>query len=300
MRNLILFLLITIVTLPGLAQKEEFNLAGITYSLNPKVGLENPINDQLQDVNMNISELRAFVLLPFRFNEETTTLLAGVDYTYLGGPLDNLPGERKVEANLHALRFTAGINQKFGEKWAIRALLMPTIASDFSGDLRSEAFTLQASTVIKRITASGFRFGLGAAYTNGFGEPKTVPLAELSYKGENFDFVVIAPVQAAFRYHLNKALVGFRVDLLGNEYALSIDDEINNLPKIESVKFSRYNIGPTVALNLSDNIRLQLSGGISVKRKLTATDVENVTHDYGLKNGAFLKAGFFFGDFGKE
>ena len=82
---------------------------------------------------------------------------------FLGGPLDNLPSDRKVDANLHALRLTAGLNQKLSEKWAFRILAMPTIASDFSGSLDSDAFTLQASAVVRRITKSGFRFGLGAA-----------------------------------------------------------------------------------------------------------------------------------------
>lgn len=300
MRTLILFIFAIAFTLQTTAQQEEFNLAGISYTFNPAVGLDNPANEQLAEVEINLSEFRAFVLIPFRMNEDKTVLLGGADYTFLGGPLDKLPEGRKVDANLHALRITGGINQKLGEQWAFRALLMPTIASDLSGSLTSDAFTLQASAALRHITKSGFRFGLGAAYTNGFGEPKLVPLAEFFYKKDNFDLLVIAPVQAAVRYHFGNFFAGFRADLQGNEYALSIDDERQNLPQIQSVKFSRYNIGPTIAWNVSDDTRIQLSGGISVQRKLTATDVENATEDYGLKNGAYLKAGVFFGSFERD
>lgn len=297
MRTLFISIFLFAFTLQGKAQQEEFNLAGISYTINPAVGLKNPANTELANVDMDLSEFRAFVLIPFQLNENKTTLLGGLDYTFLGGPLDNLPNNRKVDANLHALRLTAGINQKLGDQWAFRVLLNPTVASDFSGSLTSEAFTLQASAVLRHITKSGFRFGLGSAYTNGFGEPKLVPLAELIYKKENFDLLIIAPVQAAIRYHFGNFFAGFRVDLQGNEYALSVDDERKNLPQIESLKFSRYNIGPTIAWNMSDNTRIQLSGGVSLKRKLTATDVHNATEDYGLENGAFLKASIFFGNF---
>lgn len=297
MRTAILFTFLLSLTLQATAQQEEFNLAGISYTINPAVGLDNPANEQLKDVEIDLAEFRAFVLIPFRMNEDKTTLLGGVDYTFLGGPLDNLPEGRKVDANLHALRFTGGINQQLDDKWAFRAMLMPTIASDFSGSLTSDAFTLQASATVRHITRSGWRIGLGAAYTNGFGEPQLVPLGELGYRNDRFDLVVVAPIQMAFRYHFDDFFAGFRIDLQGNEYALSVDDERQNLPQIQSVKFSRYNIGPTFAWNMSDNLRIQLSGGVSVQRKLTATDIDNATEDYGLKNGAYLKAGIFFGNF---
>lgn len=275
------------------AQDEDFNLAGLSYTLNPAVGLKNPSNQQLNDINVNLSEFRAFFLAPFRLKNNKTILFTGVDYTFLGGPLKDLPNDRKVDANLHALRVTGGINQKLGEQWAFRAMLSPTLASDFSGNLRSEAFTLQASGLVRRITKSGIKYGLGVAYTNGFGEPRVVPLAEFIYRKDNFDIAILAPVQAVIRYRLNKLILGFRVDLQGNEYALAVDSNLPNLQQVESIKFSRFNIGPTVAMDISNDIRLQLSGGLSLKRKLTATNADQTTEDYGLENGAFFKASFF-------
>lgn len=274
------------------AQEEDFNLAGISYTLNPAVSLKNPSNPQLDETEINLSEFKAFFMGPIRLKNDKTTLLAGIDYTFLGGPLKDLPNDRSVEANLHALKFSMGINQKLSDKWVIRAILSPTIASDFSGSITSDAFTVQGSALVRHITPKGFKLGLGGAYTNGFGEPKLVPLAEFIYRKDNFDVLILAPVQAAVRYHLNKVILGLRADLQGNEYALSVDANNSNFGQVESVKFSRYNIGPTVATDLSKSIRLQLSGGISLKRKLTATDVNGDTQDYGLENGAFLKASF--------
>ncbi len=290
--KLITVLTLLIVCFQINAQEEDFNLAGISYTFNPAVSLDNPSNQQLQETEINLSEFKAFFLAPFKLKNDKTTLLAGIDYTFLGGPLNDLPNDRSVEANLHALKLSAGINQKLNDNWAIRAILSPTIASDFSGSLTSDAFTLQASGLIRHITNKGFKFGLGAAYTNGFGEPQLVPVGEFIYRKGNLDVLVLAPVQAAVRYRLNKMILGFRVDLQGNEYALNVEDSEANIGQIESLKFSRYNIGPTIATDLSKSVRLQLSGGISLKRKLTATDVNGDTEDYGLENGAFLKASF--------
>ena len=291
-KAIIIFVALLFITSIVRAQGEDFNLAGLSYTLNPAVGLKNPSNQQLNDVEINLTEFRAFFLAPFRLKNDKTVLLAGIDYIFLGGPLEDLPNDRKVDANLHALRATLGINQKLGEQWAFRVMLAPTLASDFSGNLSSDAFTLQASGVIRRITESGFKYGLGVAYTNGFGEPRIVPLAEFIYQKDNFDVLVLAPVQAAIRYRLKKLILGFRVDLQGNEYALNVDSNLPNLQQVESVKFSRYNIGPTVALEISKDIRLQLSGGLSLKRKLTSTNADRTTEDYGLENGAFFKASF--------
>lgn len=285
-----LFLLIVFLQMKA---QEEFNMAGTTYTFNPAVSLENPSNQQLQETKINLSEFKAFFLAPIRLKNDKTILLTGIDYTFLGGLLNDLPNDRSVSANLHALKFSAGINQKLNEKWAVRAILSPTIASDFSGTLRSDAFTLQASGLVRHIASDNLKYGLGAAYTNGFGEPKLVPIAEFIYRKGNFDVLVIAPVQAAVRYRINKLLFGFRVDLQGNEYALNVENTNANVGQVESVKFSRYNIGPTIATDLSESIRFQLSGGISLKRKLIATDINGATEDYGLENGAFLKASFF-------
>ncbi|MEX0288380.1 MAG: DUF6268 family outer membrane beta-barrel protein [Flavobacteriaceae bacterium] len=285
-------LFLTIAFLQVRAQDEDFNLAGISYTLNPAVSLENPSNQQLQETEINLSEFRAFFMAPIKLKNDKTTLLAGIDYTFLGGPLEDLPNDQSVEANLHAIRFSAGINHRLNENWAVRAILSPTIASDFSGSLSSDAFTLQASGLVRHITDNGIKYGLGAAYTNGFGEPQLVPLGEFVYRKGNLDVLVLAPVQAAVRYRLNKIILGFRADLQGNEYALNAGDAGSNIGQVESVKFSRYNIGPTIATDLSKSVRLQLSGGISLKRKLTATDVNGDTEDYGLENGAFMKASF--------
>lgn len=283
-----------------ISAQEEFKFTGLSYTINPEVGLKNPTNDQLSNVKMDLSEFKAFFLVPFRMNEGKTTILAGIDYNFLGGPLDNLPADRKIDANLHALRITTGLNQRINRQWAFRILLMPTLASDFSGTFSSEAFTLQASAVVRRITKSGFRFGLGAAYTNGFGEPKIVPIGEVFYKKDNFDLLIVAPVQAAIRYHFKDFFVGFRVDLQGNEYALNADNNNDNFLQLQSIKFSRYNLGPNVAWTISQSFRLQLSGGLSIKRKLTAINVNNESLDYGLENGAYIKAGIFFGNFKRE
>ncbi len=274
------------------AQEEDFNLAGISYTFNPAVSLDNPSNPQLGDTEINISEFRAFFLAPFKLKNDKTTLFTGVDYTFLGGPLNDLPNDRSVDANLHALKFSAGINQRLSNNWAVRAIISPTIASDFSGSLSSDAFTLQASGLVRYITDNGIKYGLGAAYTNGFGEPQLVPVGEFIYRSGNWDVLILAPIQAAIRYHLNKVILGFRVDLQGNEYALNVENTDRNIGQVESIKFSRYNIGPTVATDLSKSVRLVLSGGLSLSRKLTATDVNGDTEDYGLENGAFLKASF--------
>ncbi|UJH66389.1 DUF6268 family outer membrane beta-barrel protein [Allomuricauda sp. SCSIO 65647] len=290
--KVITVLVVLIVFFQMRAQDEDFNLAGISYTFNPAVSLDSPSNQQLGETEINISEFRAFFLAPFKLKNDKTTLLAGVDYTFLGGPLNDLPNDRSVDANLHALKFSAGINQRLSDNWAVRAIISPTIASDFSGSLRSDAFTLQASGLVRRITNNGIKYGLGAAYTNGFGEPQLVPIGEFVYRSGNWDVLILAPVQAAVQYRLNKLILGFRVDLQGNEYALNLEDTNRNMGQVESVKFSRYNIGPTIATDLSKSVRLQLSGGLSLARKLRATDVNGDTEDYGLENGAFLKASF--------
>ena len=51
--------------------------------MNPAVSLKSPANDQLKNVEMDLAEFKAFVLIPFRFNEDKTTILGGVDYTFL-------------------------------------------------------------------------------------------------------------------------------------------------------------------------------------------------------------------------
>ena len=66
-----LFLLIVFFQMEA---QEEFNMAGITYTFNPAVSLENPSNQQLQETEINLSEFKAFFLAPIRLKNDKTIL----------------------------------------------------------------------------------------------------------------------------------------------------------------------------------------------------------------------------------
>ena len=114
------------------------------------------------------------------------------------------------------------------------------------------------------------------------------------YKTEHIKVGVIAPISASFKYQSSKVSYGFNVNLEGGQFNLGGDDgPMDNIN--ETVKYSRYNIGPTIGWNFDKNSRFEVSAGISLNRVLKAIDTNGLETDYDLENGLFLKTSFFFG-----
>lgn len=107
---------------------------------------------------------------------------------------------------------------------------------------------------------------------------------------------MVAPVELSVLLRKHSFTYGAAVELEGGEFHLSSNPGdgpvITNLDRI---RFSRFNIGPTVAWHFADHLRLQVSGGIALKRTLKTITQSGTENDLDLESGIFIKSGIYLG-----
>ena len=279
-----------------LLSAQNVDIIGISYTYNPKVGLMNPPGPVLENTDLDVAELKVKLLLPTQLKNGNTTIINGLEWHYVNAFFDQLPEAYFFDANLHSLQYTLGINQRIHDKWGVRAMAKPTLASNFQDGISGDDFYMQGSAVVHRIIRKGFSVGAGAAYTNGFGEPVAVPILSLRYQTEKFDLDINAPVKVSAKYTASKFVAGIKAEVDGNQYNLRLGDNENpQVEKLDAINFSRMNIGPVFGWVIDGQGRIELSAGVSLNRIFKVVDVADTELDYDLDNGFFVKTGFYFG-----
>lgn len=276
--------------------QEKVDLFGISFMHNTKVGLKDPTNAQLENLDLNVSELDAFVRYPIQLKNDKTVLVNTIKYHFVRAPFDDLPSNESFEANLHSIQYDFTIRHKLSDTWLGLVSLRPTLASNFKDGIGTDDFFFQGMVGFKYLASKSMSYGVGVSYINGFGEPKTVPVLLFDYKTNKLNLEVKAPILLNVHYSTKRITYGLEAKLEGGQYHLANDE--NSGPVVtnnETVKFSRYNVGPTLGWKFDDHSRFEVSAGISLKRTLKAIDNAGIESDYDLENGLFFKTAFYFG-----
>lgn len=296
MRNTLNILIFVLLTINTMSAQESVDIFGINFIHNPKVGLKNPMTPELENLDLNVTELDAFIRFPIQLKNEKTVLVNTLKWHFVKAPFDDLPNDRSFEANLHSIQYDFSIRHKLSDSWLTLVRLRPTLASNFKEPINGDDFFFQGMAAIKYLANDNMSYGGGVSYSNGFGEPKTIPILMLDYKTDHIKTSILAPISASFKYQTKNVSYGVDAKLEGGQYHLGNDD--NGGPVItnnETVKFSRYNIGPVLDWNFDEHSRFEISAGISLKRTLKVIDNSGVEADYDLKNGLFFKTAYYFG-----
>ena len=296
MKASIKLVLILLLTAKSVNAQEKIDLFGISFTHNPNVGLKDPANSQLEGLDLSVTELDAFLKYPIKLKNEKTILINTLKWHFVKAPFDDLPADRSFEANLHSIQYDFTVRHKLSEKWIGIVSLSPTLASNFKNGISGDDFFFQGMVGFKYQQNRFMSYGAGVSYTNGFGEPKTVPILLFDYKTDRIKISIKAPVSASFKYKSKKVSYGLDAKLEGGQYNLASNNNSGSITSNnETVKFSRYNIGPAIGWNFDKNYRFEVSAGISLKRTLKAVDNNGIETDYDLDNGLFLKTSFYFG-----
>ncbi|MEZ4964570.1 MAG: DUF6268 family outer membrane beta-barrel protein [Saprospiraceae bacterium] len=288
------FALLFITT--GAIAQQQVDIFSISYTYNPKVGLMEPPGPDLDAADLDVSEFDVKLFLPLQLKNGSTTIINSLEWSFINTFFNQLPADYSFEADLHAIQYTLGLNQQFNEKWGMTLLAKPTLASNFKDGVSGGDFFMQGSAVLHRKINERLRIGAGAAYTNGFGEPKLVPLLNLRYRTEKLDLNATLPVKIRATYTAGRLMLGLNAGLEGNQYNLQLGErDLPAIEKVDAVKFSRYNIGPVLGYTIPGAGRLEVSAGLSLKRTFKVVDASNEEINFDLDNGLFVKTGFYFG-----
>ena len=243
----------------------------------------------------DVSEINFKILLPKQFKNKKTTIINGLEYHFVNSFFHRLPVEYQFDARLHEIQYTLGINQQFNDQWGIRIMARPTIASNFKHSLSTDDFFMQGSAIVHKAVGND-KIGLGTAYTNGFGEPKLIPLVMYKHKTSHWNIDVLAPVKLNAMYVTGNIMFGMKAEFEGNQYHMQLNEQVSeHIEKVDAIKFSRLNVGPTFGWKTNEGGRIEFSAGMAFNRIFKVVGLENNEKDFDLESGLFFKTGFYFG-----
>ena len=131
------------ITISSINAQENVDLFGLSIIHNPKVGLKNPATTQLEDLDLNVTELDAFVRFPIQLKNEKTVLVNTLKWHFVKAPFDDLPEDMSFEANLHSIQYDFSVRHNLSTKWIAMISLRPTLASNFKEGITGNDFFFQ-------------------------------------------------------------------------------------------------------------------------------------------------------------
>ena len=188
------------------------DVASFSYNNTPLNTFENSVE------KTNIEEFGLLLNFPIVIDTKTT-FLTGIIANKTTLKLDVGLSE---ETTLDAIGLKIGLNQRYS-KWSATYMVIPKLASDFSGSLNSKDFQIGLFTLFSYHKKENLKYKFGL-YTNTdkYG-PLVVPLVGLYYKSLNdkFETNLTLPIQVDINYTiLNKTKVGVDFNGLSTSYNL--------------------------------------------------------------------------------
>ncbi|MFQ5499833.1 MAG: DUF6268 family outer membrane beta-barrel protein [Candidatus Zixiibacteriota bacterium] len=159
----------------------------------------------------------------------------------------------------------------------------------------SNHVTIRAGFIFTKKVSRKFTYGIGAGYSDDFGQPIVLPVARLKWRPShrwkiNFD----VPQKLDVWYLMsNRLSFGIEGKVTGAQFRIgeSVDIGDGRLTGNGRVKYSIFNLGPAVKIGLYEGLSLTVNGGRTLYRRFEVLDVDdNQLQDYQFETSYSLKA----------
>ncbi|MEM9821235.1 MAG: DUF6268 family outer membrane beta-barrel protein [Bacteroidota bacterium] len=206
----------------------------------------------------------------------------------------------EVNKHYHSVFYNLTWVKILNPKWRLLVNVMPTLASDFTESLSDRDFLFQASAMAILAKSEKIKYGFGLAYTTRFGRQIIMPTAMLNYTRPKMTVDVLLPSKLSILFNTHKHFhFGLEATLDGGLFNNNGEVPIVNT-LIDEAGYSRLNLGPTLVFQLKDAIRIHLTGGMAVGRRLDLIDGTEEVLDRTPEDGPFFRVGFSFRPQGKR
>jgi Domain of unknown function (DUF6268) len=209
---------------------------------------------------------------------------------------ENVPVDANRPDKIHELKSVIFIKYPISKSWSIVGLAMPSLASDFKGNLSNDDVVLQGALALtKKIEiASDLEVGLGLFATYVFGELQFIPAFTVNYESANRKWIGQAYwPRFSMLYNINKnSQVGFAASIDGTEYNLKNYSDLQG-ESIDNADFTIIHSGLQYNRRVYKDFWLQMQGGVAFGNQYKLFDSENTeitSGDYSLKAMNYAKA----------
>ena len=254
------------------------------------------IEESSVDGEIGFWEWSGQVAIPQLLKNKKTVLIHKLGYGNLRVDVEGSPINASVEAtnHYHTIFYNLSIVQTLSPSWRLLLNVNPTLASDFAESLNDEDLLFQSSALAMKTKSKKFKYGFGFAYTTRFGRQVVIPTGMIQHNAEKMALDILLPSRLSVMFNTHQTTnFGLEATLDGGLFNNNSEIQIVNTI-IDEAGYSRLNIGPAIVFKLKDAIKIHLTGGMAVGRRLEFVDITEETLDRTPQNGPFFKMGLSF------
>ncbi|WP_196888649.1 DUF6268 family outer membrane beta-barrel protein [Aureivirga sp. CE67] len=266
MKKTITLLLILFCTSVFSQQKlNEFELFRVSYTNFSRAKIKSDFS-QVKDDKIRIEEYRINFNYPIVSKDKKTILINGISYVNMKPVYNfNTTFTNETSENYYSISYNLGLVKRLKKDWTITALVSPTLASDFNGELKSDDFILQASAIATKQVSKNLNYGFGLSYNTRFGQPLVVPILQLTYVKNKWKTVVIFPGIIGEFYQFNKNnTVGLLAAINGSQFNISTKETV-----LDNLNYTRVNFGPSYERSIYKDLKINLFTGYTLAKKIS-------------------------------
>lgn len=282
--TLILFLLFC-----NKARAQDFNLFRIQSSYYSSQSIQGSLSDS----KIGFKEWSAELSIPQMIKNKKTILIHTLNYGNLSvdteGSFINTPF--KSSKSYHTISYNLGIIGKLNETWSMALNARPTIASDLDNNLDIDDLLFQASVLAIKAKSKSIKYGFGLMYSTRFGRQLMLPMALFRYSNSNINLDLLLPNRLSLIMKTESSLnYGFEAILNGGLFNNTSQIEFLNT-SIDKASYSRLSLGPVLTYKLKGIIKLSMTGGYALARRLEFIDISKEINEQTPENGLFFRFG---------
>lgn len=256
---------------------------------------QQAIEESSVDGEIGFFEWGGQFTIPQAFKNKKTVLLHKLGYSNLRVDSEANFGGNNMESEkyYHSISYNLGLIQTLSTKWRLMVNLNPTIASDLEESLGESDWLYQANALAIYSKNKQIKYGLGVAFTTRFGRQIVVPTGMFKYNAPKMSLDVLLPNRLSLMFNTKNRNFYYGIQAALNGGLFNNNSDVQTIGTvIDEAGYSRLNVGPSIAIRLKDIFKINLSGGMSVGRRLEFIDAEEDTIDRTPESGPYFRIGF--------
>ncbi|MEL7251637.1 MAG: DUF6268 family outer membrane beta-barrel protein [Bacteroidota bacterium] len=268
---------------------QDFELLRIQTAYYPNQAIE----ESLIDTEVGFLEWSGRIAIPQVLKGKRTILVHRLGYSNLRVDTDSNFGSTTMEdtKHYHSIFYSFGLIKILSPQWRLLISLNPTLASDFSDPLSNNDLLFQGSAIAMKTKNTRFQYGFGVAYTTRFGRQLVAPAGMLKYNTPKLALEILVPTVLSVVFNRQQKFnYGLAVNLNGGLFNNTGENPATSA-LIDEAAYSRLNIGPTFAFKLNEALKIDLTGGMAVGRRLELIDSAEEILDRTPEAGPFFRLG---------
>ena len=293
-RILILVLIADLLILFGHISAEGLELVSFSYEFVPEAEIDLT-GVEAEELKVAQQTFTAKMAIPVLLSGQNTMLLHFLTFRWLHQSYDQvaLAGQVYRPEYLYSIKYGLVFIQRISPRWQFAFLLQPSMHSDLK-KITSKHIRLRAGFIFEKEVSDRFSYGLGAGYSDDFGDEKVLPVFRLNWKpGDNWRFKFDIPQKLEIWYLFSSQIRGgIEAKVTGAHYRIGENISLEDGSSLQGgrVKYSILNAGPSIRFNIYKGLDLSINAGRSFYRRLELYDVDNnQLFDTQYENSLFLK-----------